>query len=150
MGSISSITVYDGADPPVQHSLTPVSVTRKGDEITAFWREDASDVPLDAQVRCTMSLKRQGSGVYRVESRVEVPVQEVVTGSNAAGYSAAPKVAFVDTVVTTGLFHPRSTTAGRRLVRQLAVNIDGSVASSVTPAVTGPLPQLFDLLIAPT
>ena len=150
MSAIANIVAYDGAATPVVHTLIPVSVTREKNKVTALWREALAGVPVYAQVRTSMTLERLKSGVYRCETRVEVPIQEVVTGSNSSGYSAAPKVAYTNTVVTTVLFHERSDVAGRRLVRQLAVNIDGSIATSVTPVTTGPLPELFDLLTAPT
>ncbi len=150
MSSISNIAVYDGAGTPVLHTLLPVSVSRDKNKVTAEWREQASGVPVIAQVRCRMTLERLSSGVYKVESRTEVPVQEVVTGSNSAGYSAPAKVAFVDTVIITGLFHERESVTGRRLARQLAVNIAGGVTTSVTPVTAGPLPELFDMLVAPT
>jgi len=150
MSGIANIVVFDGAATPVSHTLVPVSVSKDKNKVTAIWREAATGVPVYAQVRCTMTLEQLKSGTYRLESRLEVPVQEVVTGSNSAGYSAAPKVAYVNTVVTTGLFSERSDVAGRRLARQMAVNIDGSITTSVTPVTTGPLPELFDLLTAPT
>jgi hypothetical protein len=128
-----------------------VSVSREKNKVTALWREAATGIPTIAQVRCQMTLEQNlKTGLYRSESRVVVPVQEVVTGSNASGYSAQPKVAYENTVITVGLFAERSDVAGRRLVRQLAVNIDGGISTTVTPVTTGPLPELFDLLVAPT
>ncbi len=150
MSNIANIVAFDGAATPVSHTLVPVSVTREKGKITAIWREAATGVPVYAQVRCTMTLEQLASKVYKLVSRVEVPVQEVVTGSNSAGYSAAPKVAYINTVETTGLFHERSDVAGRRLVRQLAINIDGNISTSVAAATAGPVPELFDLLTAPT
>ncbi len=151
MSSISNIVAYDGASTPVSHTLLPVSVTREGEKITAVWRENATGVPINSQVFCEMTLERVAkSDLYRVTTRVAVPVQEVVTGSNSAGYSAAPKNAYTNTVVMTGFFSARSDSAGRRLVRQLAINIAGGVSTSVTPSSTGPVYELFDLLVAPT
>jgi hypothetical protein len=89
----------------------------------------------------------KNSDVYRVDTRVEIPVMEAIAGNNVSGYTAAPKVAYVDTVLTTGFFSPRSTIAGRRLVRQLAVNIANGVSTSVTPVTTGPVADLFDSLV---
>jgi hypothetical protein len=97
-----------------------------------------------------MTLERLKSGVYKVEQRVVVPVMESISGQNSAGYTAAPKVAYENQTVFTGWFHERSDITGRRLSRQLGINIAGSVATSVTPVTTGPLPELFDLLTAPT
>lgn len=147
---MANIVAYDGAATPVAHTLLPVSVTREKSKVTALWRESLAGVPVYAQVRCSMTLELLKSGVYKVTRRVEVPIQEVVTGSNSAGYSAAPKVAYVNTDENTGFFHERSDAAGRRLVRQLGINIDGNISTSVAPVTTGPLPELFDLLTAPT
>lgn len=151
MSSISNIVAFDGAAAPVSHTLVPVSVSREGkDKVLAEWRESLAGVPVYAQVRCSMKLERLKTGVYRLETRVEVPVQEVVTGANATGYSAAPKIAYTNTHMSVGMFHERSDIAGRRLTRQLALNIGGSISTSVTPVQTGPVPELFDLLVAPT
>jgi hypothetical protein len=150
MSSISNITAFDGASTPVSHTLLPVSVSREREKVTAVWREAATGVPVYAQVKLTMSLERQKSGVYRLSSRTVVPVQEVVTGSNSAGYSAQPKVAYENTIDMVAFFSERSDVAGRRLVRQLAINIAGGISTSVTPVTTGPAAELFDLLNAPT
>lgn len=149
MSQIANLVAYDGAATPVSHTFLPVSVVREKDEVIADWREAIASVPVYAQPRVTMKLKRMGSGVYRVSSRVSVPVMETVGSQNAAGYTAAPKVAYENTVETIGYFHERSDITGRRLVRQLAVNIDGGVATSVAPVTTGPVADLFDLLSAP-
>lgn len=150
MAQIANIVAFDGAATPVQHTLIPVSVTRAGNKVTAIWREAQTGVPVYAQIVVQMTLERLKSGVYRVDQRTVVPVQEVVTGSNSAGYSAAPKVAYEDTTVYTGYFHERSLVTGRRLVRQLGLNIAGGISTSVTPVTTGPVADLFDLLTAPT
>lgn len=150
MSAISNIVAFDGAGTPVSHTFVPISVTRDKGVVTAEWRESLSNVPTYACPRVTMRLEKLKSGVYKTESRVVVPVMESVSGQNAAGYTAAPKVAYENTIVTTGFFHERSDAAGRRLARQLAVNIDGSIATTVTPVQTGPVPELFDLLVSPT
>jgi len=150
MSAIAAITVYDGAATPVAHVLQPVSVTRDKGKVSALWREQLTSVPLYAQVSMVANIERLKSGVWKTEVRVEVPVMETVSGQNSAGYTAAPKVAYVNTVITTGFFHERSDLAGRRLARQLAVNVGNSVSTSVAAVGYGPLPELFDSLIAPT
>jgi hypothetical protein len=149
MSAIANIAVYDGAATPVLHTLVPVSVTREKGRVEAIWREQLTGVPVDAQVSCTMSIEQMTSGVYKCITRVEIPVMESISGQNSAGYTAAPKVAYRDTMVNTGLFHERSTGAGRRSVRQLGINILGNVGTSVAAATTGPAPDLFDQLVAP-
>lgn len=150
MSQIANITVYDGAATPVAHTLKAVSVTRDKGVVEALWREDLTGVPVNAQVRCTMKVEQLKSGVYKVEQRVVVPVMETISGQNAAGYTAAPKIAHEETVVTTGYFSERTDTAGRRLARQLAINLLGNISTSVVAATSGPAPELFDGLVAPT
>jgi hypothetical protein len=150
MSAIANIAVYDGAATPVLHTLLPVSVTREAGRVVALWRENAASVPVNAQVFCEITLQQSKSGVYRTDTRVVVPVMETVSGQNAGGYTAAPKIAYENTAILTTFFSNRSDTVGRRLVRQMALNIGGSVGTSVTPVQTGPIPELIDLLIAPT
>lgn len=150
MSQIANIIVFDGAATPVSHTLVAVSVTRDKGKIVAEWREALASVPANAQIRTTLTLEKLRSGVFRTEQRVVVPVMETVSGQNAAGYTAAPKVAYENTVVTTGFFHERSDVAGRRLVRQLATNLQNNVSTSVAAATAGFTPELIDQLVAPT
>ncbi|UUW21318.1 MAG: hypothetical protein [Sanya fiers-like virus 22] len=151
MSAIANIVAFDGAATPVSHTLTPISVSREKGEVIAEYRETGlSTVPAYAQPRVTLKLSRLKSGIYRTETRVAIPVMEAVLNQNAAGYTAAPKVAYENTVVMTGFFHERSSVAERRLARQLAVNIAGGVATSVTPVTTHAFGELYDLLVAPT
>lgn len=150
MSQIADITVFDGAATPVSHTLKAVSVTREKGKVTALWREAIVSLPAYAQISVSMSIETLKSGVYKVEQRTVVPVMEAILNQNAAGYTAAPKVAYENTIVTTGFFHQRSDITGRRLARQMAVNIDGNISTSVAPVTTGPLPELFDQLVAPT
>lgn len=149
MPAIANIVAFDGAATPVSHTFVPVSVVREGGEVIAHWREQLANVPVYAQPSVVMKLKRMNSGVYRVSSRVMVPVMEAIGAQNAAGYTAAPKVAYENTDENIGYFHERSDNAGRKLVRQLAINILNGVATSVTPVVVGPVADLFDQLSAP-
>lgn len=150
MSAISNITVFDGAATPVSHTLVAISVSREKDKVVAEWREQLASVPAYAQIRATGTLTKMKSGVYKTEFRVVVPVMETVTNQNAAGYTAAPKVAYENTVIMTGFFHERSDITGRRLARQIAVNLGGNISTSVAAAVAGPLPELFDTLVSPT
>jgi hypothetical protein len=151
MTAIANIVAFDGASTPVSHTFVAGAVTRESDgSVVANWKEANVSVPDAAQGRVTMSMLKQKSGVYRVISKVEIPVMEAIAGNNSSGYTAAPKVAYVDTVVTTGYFSERDTPAGRRLVRQLSTNIMNGVATSVTPVTTGPVAELFDLLTMPS
>jgi len=150
MSNIASLVAFDGAATPVSHTLLPVAVSREAGKVINEWREGATGVPLTGQVRATSTLQRLKSGVYRTEMKVEVPVMESISNQNAAGYTAAPKVAYVNTVVITGFFHERSDVTGRRLCRQLATNILNGVVGTVTPTTSGPAPELLDQLVSQT
>lgn len=150
MSAIANITVYDGAATPVAHTLVAVSVTRDGGKVTALWREALAGVPVDAQVSVVASIEQLKSGVYKTDVRVAVPVMEAVSGQNAAGYTAAPKVAHVETLVTTGYFSNRSDVTGRRLTKQIMCNLLNNISTSVAASTTGPVPELIDQLVAPT
>lgn len=150
MSAIANIVVFDGAATPVSHTLVPVSVSRENGMIEAAWREQIAGLPVEAQVNASMRQRKLPSGVVQSEFRVNVPVMESISGQNAAGYTAAPKVAFVDTYVITNYAHARSTITSRRLARMLAVNIANNVSTSVAAATTGVAPDLFDTAIMPT
>jgi len=150
MSAIANITVYDGAATPVSHTLNAISVARDGSEVTAEYREMLASVPAYAQVRATVKISLLKSGVYKTEIRTVVPVMEAILNQNAAGYTAAPKVAYEDTISTVSFFHPRSTVTDRRLARQLHINILGNISTSVAAVTTGPAPELIDQLVAPT
>lgn len=142
-----SIVAFDGAASPVSHTLLPQGTTLEKGLAQAFWKEQLAAVPDYAQIRHGMKKIRLGSGVYRVSGRTEVPVMESISGQNSSGYTAAPKVAYTNSMETTGFFHERSTVTERRLCRQLHQNITGNVATSVAPVSTGFFPELVDQLI---
>jgi len=153
MANIANIVVYDGAAAPVAHTLIPISVERnqKSGRIEALWREQVATLPTYAQVELHATLTRTAkSGVWHAEVRVSVPVMESISGQNASGYTAAPKVAYVDTAGFFGHFHERGTIAGRRLAKQMVLNIGNNVVTSVPAVSAGVVDELFSLLVTPT
>lgn len=150
MSAQANIVAFDGAATPVSHTLVPMGagIDLKLGSAIVKWSEKIASLPDEAQVRATMTKQKLKNGTTRVALNVEVPIMETVTNQNAAGYTAAPKVAFVDVIQVVGYHSPRSTVNSRRLVRQLALNIAGSVATSVVPVTTGPFPELVDQGIA--
>jgi len=150
MSAMANVTVFDGATTPAGHVLGPICVTRDKGVVKAEFREAITSLPAYAQTTAVLSLERLKSGVYKVEARVAVPVMEAVAGQNSSGYTAAPKVAYTNSLVCTGWFHERSTISDRRLARQIMTNLMGNISSSVTPVSSGFVPELFDQLIAPT
>lgn len=151
MAQQANITVFDGASTPVTHTLVPEGIERMPDgSHKAVWKESLAGVPDYAQIRYTQTKKKLPSGVFRISGRVEVPVMESISGQNAAGYTAPPKVAYVDTYETVEYAHERSVIAGRRLSRQISINLQGNISTSVAAATAGPWPELADQLIQVT
>ncbi len=149
MSQINTVTAYDGLSTPVLHTFQPVSITRNGDEVVAVWRETGLAVPMIAQPTLTLKLRRLKNGVWRTERRIVVPVMESVSGQNAAGYTAAPKVAHEVTDIRIGYYHERSSNADRKLARMIGVNLDNGVTTSVA-AGAGYIAELIDMLVMPT
>jgi len=147
MTTQSNVVAFDGATTPVSHTFVPGGTFLEKGMNQAFWKEQLASVPDYAQVRLTTKKIRLGSGVYRVAYRTEVPVMESISGQNSSGYTAAPKVAYTNTMETTGFFHERSSVNERRLCRQLHMNFGSNTSTSVAPTTTGFVPELFDQLI---
>lgn len=152
MAQIANIAVYDGASTPVLHTLLPVSVskTEQDDGIVARWREGIAALPIEAQVRAECRQKVLRSGVIETRYRVVVPVMESISGQNAAGYTAAPRVAFEDTEEWVSYAHPRSTVTSKRLAKQILTNISNNVSTSVAAATSGPFDEAVSQGLMPT
>lgn len=151
MANIANITVFDGAATPVQHTLNAVSISKQSDgAILAIWRESLASLPVEAQVRAEMRQRVLKSGVIETRTRVVVPVMESISGQNAAGYTAAPKVAFEDTQEWVSYAHPRSTVASRRLAKQILTNLSNHVETSTAAATSGPFDEAVAQLLMPT
>ena len=152
MSAQANIIAFDGAATPVSHTLVAigVSVDPKTGEHIASYREGLTTLPVYAQITCELRMRRLPTGVWRVQQTTEVPIMEAVNGQNSAGYTAAPKVAYVNKEIKIGFYHERSTIAERRLSRQLSVNINNGIATSVTPVTSGNVAELFDGLVFPS
>jgi len=147
MAQQADIIAYDGAATPVAHTLLAAGMNADASNSTATWVEAIAGLPQEAQVRYTQIKQRLKSGVVRVTCRAEVPVMESVSGVNSQGYTAAPKVAYVERIEAVGYFAPRSTETTRRLTEQLLINILQNVATSVAPVTAGQPATLVQKLI---
>lgn len=151
MTAIANIVAFDGASTPVTHTLVPMGITSEADgSRVALWKESLAGVPDYAQIRFTQKMRKLPSGVFRLSARTDVPVMEAINAQNSSGYTAPPKVAYTDANENVTYAHERSIVTGRRLCRQLHINILGSVSTSVAPVTTGPVPELIDQLLMPT
>jgi len=150
MAQQADITAYDGAAAPVAHTFVGEGISTVKNELIAIWREQNTALPFAAQGVITFKKRKLPSGVWRVSCRVEIPVMESVSGQNAAGYTAPPKVAYVDTDESVGFFDERGTPVSRRIVKQLQSNIRNNISTSVAVVTAGPMAALFDFLVMPT
>jgi len=150
MANIANITVFDGAATPVSHTLNAVSITKENGVVTALWREGIVSLPVEAQVRCEMRQRVLKSGVLETRTRVVVPVMESVSGQNAAGYTAAPRVAYEDTQEWVTYAHPRSTVTGRILAKQILTNLSNNITTTVAAATAGVFDEAVAQQLMPT
>jgi len=150
MSNIANLVVFDGASTPVSHTLVPVSVSKENGSVIAIWREQIASLPTEAQVRVEMKQRTLKSGVVETRTRVIVPVMESVSGQNAAGYTAAAKVAYEDAYEEVSYAHPRSTITGRRLCKQILTNLSNNVSTTVAPATAGVFDEANVQQVMPT
>lgn len=148
MGAIANLVAYDAGG--IAHTFEPVSVSREGNTTTALWRENVASVTLEAQGTVTARSKVLSTNVVMTEVDFAIPVMESIGSQNAAGYTAAPKVAYYLRGKAQFHWHPRSTEALRRFVRQLLANVIQGTAVNVTPITTGQVPDLIDKVMMPT
>lgn len=150
MAQLADIAVYDGAATPVLHTLVAEGTSRVGSTMSVTWREKLATVPDEAQVYAILKLETLKSGVKVVSFEVGVPVMESINGANISGYTAAPKVAFVDRDVHVKYMHPRSTVLSRQICSQLARNLLNNVSTSVPAVTAGPLADALHKFLSPT
>lgn len=129
MSAMANILVKDDAATPVELTLVPIT-----DNPNPMWRGNAIGVPVDGQVRASVSMERLKNGTWRMVVKTEVPVMETLGASGtSAGYVAPPKVAYVLPVITT-LFAPaRSTIADRANAVKIHVGLlQGASSTTAT------------------
>jgi hypothetical protein len=150
MAAIANITVYDGAATPVSHTLNAISVGVTPEGTVAYYREALANTPAYANISLWLKQQTLKNGVVRLEALLEVPVMESVSGQNAQGYTAAPKVAYVNRFSAVEHCSNRSTVTDRRIAKQILTNLMNNISTSVAAATSGPVPDLFDSLVNPT
>lgn len=126
MGTMTNLLVKDDGTP-TEFTLVPVT-----DTPSPYWRASVANVPVDGQVRLTLSQDRMKSGDYKMTLKLEVPVMETLGASGtSAGYVAPPAVAYTMVGFATIFAPARSTTADRaNLLRMMVGILQG--ASSTT------------------
>lgn len=149
MSTQANFNCFDGALTPIAHSMLAMGTFRENGVQSAVYEERITGVPFDAQVSVVFRDRTLKDGTDHVQIAVKFPQQEVVTGSNAAGYSAPPAVAYEDTAVVNFYFNGRTTSQNRRTIRQFIANLINGVVTTQTVTTTGAVPELVDLGINP-
>lgn len=123
MAQNGNIVLYDGKATPVAHTFYPVSAKNN----IFLYRERVAGVPLagQASLRIDMS-KVDPNKVSIATASLAIPILELVGSANAAGYTAAPKVAHTVRAEAKFYVHPRALEAevkdARVMLQELHIN----------------------------
>lgn len=88
----TDIVLYDGQTTPVAHTFKPVDRAQAGGGV--LFQDISSGVP-DSYPSIILRGRESESNVFRAYASVEVPIMETISGTNAQGYQALAKQAFV-------------------------------------------------------
>jgi len=160
MGAMTNLLVKDDAATPVECTFLPIHDM----DGKAFWRAAIAGVPLEGQPRITAWQEKLKNGDYRIVVKTEVPVMETLGASGtSAGYVAPPKVAYVNTAITTIFANRRSTVADRANLLKMHIGLVQGATSSTGGGTlsntaagdawknsTASFPLLFTQVIQPT
>lgn len=133
MSIMTNMLAKDDAATPIEYTFLPVS-----DNPDAFYRCNVAGIPLEGQPRYTFKVEKLKNGGYKLTAKLEVPVMETLGASGtSAGYVAPPKVAYVNTLITTMFADRRSTNADRMNLLKMGVGmLQGASATTATGILT--------------
>lgn len=129
MSQIAPIVVNDGKTTPVAHTFNPVVSAPE-----AMYRENISTLPLTGQGVVAVNLKSQPmAALQKVRVKLALPALETVTGQNASGYTAAPKVAYSNEAIVEFILPLRGTVDQRKDLRVMLSNLlkDGQLVDVI-------------------
>lgn len=119
MAQVAPIVIKDGATTPADHTFSPVATSPD-----TYYREGISSLPLVGQGGITIVNRSQANAkLQRVRVKLELPALESIAGNNAAGYTAAPAVAYTNTVMVEFLLPSRGTVQQRKDLRVMLSNL---------------------------
>ncbi len=113
MTTAVNIVLADAQGTPVNHTFVPVGLDKEG----TFWYEDRSAINSVGFWRISVKQKApdytQTTGTYRTEIGLHEPVLETL-GTNAAGLTPPPTVAYVSRYILTSIDPVRSLLQNRK------------------------------------
>lgn len=91
MAALATITLMDDLTTPIAHIFNPV----RHDAKEYVWRDGTAGLTiLSAPTVSLVSLPTKDKSVERYREKIILPAVETITGQNAQGYTAAPKLAY--------------------------------------------------------
>lgn len=106
MAALAAITLYDALGTPVAHVFQPVN--HNGKEFV--WRDSTTGLTiLSAPVLSLIVMPSKDKNLERYREKIILPAVETVTGQNAQGYTAAPKLAYTLTKISDYILPIRAT-----------------------------------------
>jgi len=120
MSAITTIVINDGAVTPLAHTFAPNGNT--GTEATYVDRATGISIGFPT-LRTGLLQAGVKQPLNKVRFRLAVPRLEVVSGSSDAGFTPAPRLAYLCSVDCTMIFHERSTVQDRKDIRLLFRNL---------------------------
>ena len=129
MSAIANIAIQDGQGTPVTHTFYPIQTGP-----TTKLRENLTALPTLGQGVVSVVTRLDGkAGLNRVRVVLELPALEAETGANSSGYTAAPKVAYMNKATVEFILPSRGTAAQRKDLRTLLSNLvkDAVVSDSI-------------------
>jgi hypothetical protein len=133
MAAFANISLQDGQATPVTHVFAPFDHSND----TYQWRETATGSVLSAAVISLAKLKAKvGAGLEKFRLKVYVPVLETVSGVNALGYTAAPRLAYSLQSQSDFICPSRATTQQRVDLVTYTRNLMATSATQIQDAIT--------------
>lgn len=119
MAQIANIAVLDGKTTPATHTFYPIAARPD-----ASYREAVASLALVGQGIVTIrNQSAANAALQRVRIGLALPALETISGENAAGYTAAPKVAYTNTAMIELIMPARGTVDQRKDLRVMLSNL---------------------------
>lgn len=117
MSAIAAITIADGKGTPENHVYNPIE-----SGLSSIYRTNVTTLPLIGQEVLKVMQKKVNPSIQSVTLALDLPALETATDANSSGYTAAPKVGYVNRVTVVFMLPNRGTAAQRTDLRTLLKN----------------------------
>lgn len=114
MATIANFNLTDEQATPVSHTFAAITANPN-----ALWRDTVSGLSLIGQntIEVLSNKFDRKLQLYRIRIQYACPALEIIAGNNAQGYTAQPKVGYVNKCITEWFLHARGTNQQRKDLR---------------------------------